>query len=72
MEYVKVIFVRKRKVYVDGVQNGSTNIIIPIGPGTHSFDLGEPADYDPSEVIQRIKGTNVLDPFIIDFDEVPL
>lgn len=72
MEYVEVRFVRRRTVYIDGVENGPTNAILRIGGGTHSFDLGEPADYDPPEVIRRIHGTNELKPIIIEFEEVPL
>jgi len=71
MEYVEIRFPRTRAVYIDGVENGSTNTILQIGAGTHSFDLGKPADYDPPEVIRRVHGTNELDPIVIEFDEVP-
>ena len=73
MEYVEVRFTKTSKartVYIDGVENGSTNSILRVGTGTHSFDLGEPADYHPPEVIRRIFNTNELEPIIIEFDEV--
>lgn len=71
MEYVEVRFAKTRTVYIDGVENGPTNTILRVGTGTHSFDLGEPTDYQPPEVIRRILDTNELDPIIIEFAEVP-
>ena len=71
MEYVEVRFTKTRTVYVDGLENGLTNTILRVGTGTHSFDLGEPSDYHPPEVIRRIFDTNVLEPIVIEFDEVP-
>ena len=72
MQYVEVRFTKNRAVYIDGVENGTTNTILRVGAGTHAFDLGAPNDYDPPEEIRRIQGTNALEPEIIEFKEVPL
>ncbi len=69
MEYVEVRFARTRAVYVDGVESGTTNRILRVGAGTHSFDLGEPADYRPPEIIRRISDSNELRPAIVEFEE---
>ena len=70
MEYVEVRFVQTRTVYIDGVDGGTTNKILRVGAGTHSFDLGEPKDYQPAEVTKEVKDTNPLDPMIVEFEEV--
>ena len=72
MEYVEVRFSKTRSVFLDDVENGQTNTVLRVGTGTHSFSLGEPMDYAPPEIIERIFGTNELEPFIIEFEEVPL
>lgn len=72
MEYVEVRFSKQRSVYINNEENGQTNTILRVGTGTHSFSLGEPKDYSPSEIIERISDTNPLEPFIIEFEEVPL
>ena len=72
MEYVEVRFSKPRSVYVDDEENGQTNTILRVGTGTHSFSLGEPMDYAPPEIIERIFDTNELEPFIIEFEEVHL
>jgi len=70
MEYVEVQFAQNRKVFIDGMENGTTNKILRTGTGTHSFDLGEPKDYHPDEVIVEVKDTNPLEPIIIVFNKV--
>jgi len=70
MDYVEVRFAQSRKVFIDGVDTGTTNKILRVGAGTHSFELGDPKDYHPSEAIVTIRDTNPLDPIIIEFHEV--
>ena len=51
-QYVVVRFPEQRVVYVDGRPGGVTNQVIRLGPGTHTFALEVPADYEPES--QRI------------------
>jgi hypothetical protein len=67
MEYVEVKFSGSRPVYIDGAQSGSTNKILRVGSGTHAFDLGQPKDYQPAEVVIRVKDTSALSPLVIEF-----
>lgn len=70
MEYVEVRFAQDRKVFIDEVETGTTNKILRTGTGTHLFDLGEPKDYRPDELIVEVRDTNSLEPMIIEFREV--
>lgn len=67
MEYVIVIYATKRSVYVDGVLTGDTNEILRMDAGTHKFDLGDPADYDPASQDVVVAGTTVLLPMRVVF-----
>ena len=67
MEYVKVIFPTSRMVYIDGEQNGYTNEVLRIDPGTHVFELGNLANFEPSFRRATVEGTTVLEPLEIAF-----
>jgi len=67
MEFVTVICPTKRSVYVDGVLTGDTNEILQMEAGTHKFDLGVPADYDPASQNVVVAGTTVLLPLKVVF-----
>lgn len=69
MEYVEVRFAGSRVVYVDGSKCGQTNEILRVGTGTHAFDLGNPKNYQPAEIVIKVKNTNELAPLIIEFTE---
>lgn len=70
MEYVEVRFVRQKVVFVDGEPNGKTNKVLRVGTGTHVFDLGDTEDYEPREIKKVIRGSNPLEPIVIEFQEV--
>ncbi len=67
MEFVIVIYPAKRSVYVDGVLTGDTNEPLWMDAGTHKFDLGLPADYDPASQDVAVTGTTVLLPMKVVF-----
>ena len=67
MEYVKVTFPTKRLVYIDGEQNGSTNDVLRVDAGTHIFELGNLANYRPSQRKVLVQDTSVLEPLEIAF-----
>lgn len=67
MEYVKVTYPTKRSVNVDGVPTGDTDEILRMEAGTHTFDLGSSADYDPASQEIDVTGTTILRPMVVDF-----
>ena len=67
MEFVIVICPTKRSVYVDGELTGDTNEKLQMDAGTHKFDLGAPADYDPASQNVVMAGTTVLLPMKVVF-----
>ncbi len=67
MEFVKVTFPTDRFVYVDEEQNGKTNDVLRVDAGTHTFDLGNLKNYNPSQRTVTVRDTTVLDPRVIAF-----
>jgi len=67
MEFVKVTYPTDRYVYIDGEQGGRTNSVLRIEAGTHVFDLGKLANYEPASQEVAVEGTSVLAPMLIAF-----
>ena len=67
MEYVKVTFPTARFVYIDGEQGGRTNEVLRIEAGTHQFDLGPLANYEPASQALVVEASTVLVPVVIAF-----
>lgn len=67
LEYVRVDHPNQRRVLVDGLDRGVTGDILRVDTGKHRFKLGEPLNYQPSEVERDVHGTNPLAPEIIVF-----
>ena len=67
VEHVMVKFPDNRPVYIDGQKNGGTNEIVRVEPGTHIFDLGAAADYQPATRRELVKGTTAIAPLVIEF-----
>ena len=68
-EFVRVPFPNTRTVHIDGAPQGKTNTVLGVERGTHSFNLGGPADYTPREQTQRIVGTTLEHPAEIEFSQ---
>jgi len=67
MEFVKVGFPTSRFVYIDGEQSGRTNEVLRVEAGTHLFDLGKFANYEPASQELAVEGTTVLKPLEVAF-----
>jgi hypothetical protein len=67
VEHVMVKFPENRPLYVDSKKNGRTNEVVRVEPGTHIFDLGPAADYQPATRRETPKDTTALAPLVIEF-----
>ena len=67
-ETVLVIYVVRRDVYVDGELYGYTNVPFTVETGTHTFDLGEPVTYLPTEITVTVADTLPHVPMVIKFE----
>jgi hypothetical protein len=67
MEYVKVTFPTRRRVYIDEEANGYTNRLLRVDAGTHRFDLGEGDSYRPRSRTVTVKDTSPEKPKRIAF-----
>ena len=68
-QYVVVRFPEQRVVYVDGRPGGVTNQVICLGPGTHTFALEVPADYEPESQRVVIECSPVTEPMEVTFEK---
>jgi hypothetical protein len=67
MEYVKVTFPSRRRVYIDEEENGYTNQVLRVDAGTHLFDLGPTDNYRPRSRKVTVKDTSAEQPKRIAF-----
>jgi hypothetical protein len=69
VNWVRVSYPERRKVYIDGVPLGYTNARQFVGEdGTYEFDLGEPVDYKPKRMRRRVEGTSRRRPLELEFE----
>jgi hypothetical protein len=61
-----------RDVFVDQTRCGRTGDVFNVETGTHTFDLGLPADYTPAAVTKQVAGTTPLEPLLLQFDPKPV
>jgi hypothetical protein len=66
-ESVYVEYTMDRDVFVDGTRLGTTNQLMVVETGNHTFDLGIPATYSPKSVSKLVYGTSPLAPLVITF-----
>ena len=67
MEYVKVTFPTRRLVYIDEEENGYTNEVLRLEPGTHVFALGNLDNFRPGSRKVTVRDTSVLEPLEVPF-----
>jgi hypothetical protein len=67
MEHILIHFPVARTVFIDGEESGTTDTVLRIEEGTHTFDLGEPRNYKPSLRTVKITGTSPIKPREITF-----
>jgi hypothetical protein len=70
MENVIVKFPEQRTVLIDGEESGETNTILRVEAGTHTFKLGDPADYTPSWRRKKVAGTSPVKPMEVAFEKM--
>lgn len=70
MEFLVVLFPRKRQVRIDGEVNGSTNELIEIEGGEHTVTLGPPRNFKPESHTVDIHNTAALTPMTVSFEAV--
>jgi len=66
-QFVWVNYPGDRTVFAGGNPLGQTNCLLTVNTGTHTFDLGEPLDYDPAEIRRKVANTSVSNPLRISF-----
>lgn len=69
MEFLVVLFARKRRVQIDGEFTGSTNELIELEGGKHSVSLGPPANFTPASRTVNLRNTSALTPLTVAFGE---
>ena len=67
MEYVIVTFPTDRLVYIDDERSGSTNEVLRVDAGTHTFSLGPVANYRPVSRDVTLQDTTPLEPRVVAF-----
>jgi len=69
VNWVRVSYPERRKVYIDGTYLGYTNARQFVGEdGTYTFDLGEPLDYKPKSMRRVVAGTSRSRPLELAFE----
>jgi hypothetical protein len=69
MEFLVVLFPRKRQVRIDGEVNGRTNELIEIEGGEHTVTLGPPRNFKPASRTVDVRNTSALMPMTVSFEE---
>lgn len=70
MEYLLVKFPEYRGVSVDGMEQGKTNQILELSPGTYRVSLIPSDDLKPHQKTVKLKKTSPLRPLKITFEKV--
>lgn len=60
MEYVVVSYPTVRDVRLDGQIIGKTNVTLRVERGNHTFDLGDPLDYQPAYIEKSVRNTTTI------------
>ncbi len=66
-EFIRVVYVADREVFVDGESSGRTNETVRVERGTHTVNLGDPRDYDPKWRRPQVKNTSPIKPLEVTF-----
>jgi hypothetical protein len=65
MEFVVVSYPTARYVRIDGQITGETNKTLRVERGHHTFDLGDPQDYQPASIEKSVRNTTSIKPMRI-------
>lgn len=67
MEFLRVLFPTRRRVFINGAPNGHTGDLIRVQAGTQRIHLGSPKDYEPPAHILPVHGTSLATPLNVAF-----
>ena len=68
MEFVLVKYWRRRRVLIDGVEGGMTNVVLTAGEeGFHRFELSPPPNYTPPRMRKLVRNTSPQFPLEVEF-----
>lgn len=65
MEFVVVSYPAARDVRIDGQIAGKTYDTLRVERGHHTFDLGDPQDYQPASIEKCVRNTTSIKPMRI-------
>ncbi|NIR30434.1 MAG: hypothetical protein GWN84_14225 [Gammaproteobacteria bacterium] len=69
MEYLVVLFPRRRRVKINDGFNGYTNELIELDGGPYTVSLGPPPNFTPQSRDVDLRNTAPLTPMIVQFEE---
>jgi hypothetical protein len=67
-EYLVALFVRKRRVMINGQFMGSTNVKLELEGGAYEVTLGPPMNFTPEKHAIDLHNTSSLTPMIVEFE----
>ena len=68
MEFVRIKYWRRRRVFIDGDPSGMTNVVLTVGEeGFHQFELSPPPNYTPLRRRKLVRNTSPQFPLEIEF-----
>jgi hypothetical protein len=68
-EYLVVLFVRNRRVMINGEFMGTTNKKLELERGPYEVTLGPPNNFGPAKQDVELRNTSSLMPMIVEFEE---
>lgn len=68
-EYLVALFVRKRRVMINGEFMGTTNSKLELEGGIYEVTLGSPLNFSPDKHSVDLRNTSPLTPMIVEFEE---
>jgi hypothetical protein len=71
MEYLIVRFSEPRNVRIDGVPQGTTNVVLELEAGAHDVTLAPPQNFSPPRHTVQLQNTAALAPAEVVFQLLP-
>ena len=68
-EYLVALFLRKRRVLINGEYMGSTNKKLELESGEYEVSLGPPQNFKPAKHNVDLRNTSAMVPMMVEFEE---
>ena len=68
-EYLVALFLRNRRVMINGEFMGTTNKKLELESGSYEVTLGPPKNFTPEKYDVDLQNTSSLKPMIVEFEE---